>query len=384
MNYLIWKGNDSRNIKGLVISELPPISKPRMRAVETLVDGVDGSLIEEVGYEPYDRPVIIGMTSNADIDEVIRYFSGEGEVVFSNESDKYYKAKILEQIDFARLGRFRTAQVLFRVQPFKYQYQEARSNLWLNAKGGKNLLNPLKPTSANGVNVAYDKNNSILSLTSQGTSSRYTAMYNIEAEQGETVTFSAKLLDENCHVAMQEYTSDFVQVQQVYGDYENAEQTITISLTKKRADTRLRIVLYTSFEVPTGEITARYRCPMLTVNNADTTFDAYPVDDTVAVNAIKSFRVTNSGNYTSSPVIEIKGTGTVTFAFNDDELFRYTFPEKEDTVIIDSQQQDAYLGAVLKNRNMSGEFPVLPIGETDMTWEGVVSKLSISSRSRWL
>lgn len=124
MNKIIWKDIDSSTIKGLLICELPPITKPKMRVQETAIDGVDGSIIEELGYETYDKSIRIGLTRNFDIDEVIKYFTGEGNVVFSNEPNKYYKAKIIEQIDYTRLLRFREATVTFRVQPFKYEYQE--------------------------------------------------------------------------------------------------------------------------------------------------------------------------------------------------------------------------------------------------------------------
>ena len=120
MNYVIWNNKDSRDIKGLLISELPPITRPKMRVKETVIDGVDGSIIEEIGYESYDKPMVIGLKIGADIDEISEFFSGSGEVVFSNEPDKYYKATISNRIDFQRLLRYRVAQVTFRVQPFKY------------------------------------------------------------------------------------------------------------------------------------------------------------------------------------------------------------------------------------------------------------------------
>lgn len=124
MNYIKWKDIDSREIKGLIICELPPITKPNMRVAETVIDGVDGSIIEELGYESYDKALSIGLTQNANIDRVIEYFMGSGDVVFSNEKDKYYKATIISQVDYVRLARFRTAEVVFRVQPFKFDYLE--------------------------------------------------------------------------------------------------------------------------------------------------------------------------------------------------------------------------------------------------------------------
>ena len=124
MNYIIWNNKDSREIKGLLISELPPITKPQLRVKETVIDGVDGSIIEELGYESYDKTISIGLNIGADIDSVIEYLSGSGEIIFSNEPTKYYKAQIINRIDYARLARYRVANVAFRVQPFKYATDE--------------------------------------------------------------------------------------------------------------------------------------------------------------------------------------------------------------------------------------------------------------------
>ena len=124
MNYIIFNGKDSRDIKGLLISELPPITKPNIRVKETVIDGVDGSIIEELGYESYDKTVLIGLKIGADIDKITEFFTGNGEIVFSNEPDKYYIGRIIKNIDYARLSRFRVATVTFRVQPFKFNRVE--------------------------------------------------------------------------------------------------------------------------------------------------------------------------------------------------------------------------------------------------------------------
>jgi predicted phage tail component-like protein len=124
MNYILWNGKDSRDIKGLIISELPPITKPNMRVRETIVDGVDGSIIEEMGYESYDKTVAISLKIGADVDQINEFFTGNGQVTFSNEPDRYYIARIIKSIDYARLLRYRVATVTFRVQPFKYNRVE--------------------------------------------------------------------------------------------------------------------------------------------------------------------------------------------------------------------------------------------------------------------
>ncbi len=120
MNYIVWKGKDSTSLLGLKILQLPPITKAKKRVTETFINGVDGSIIEELGYDPYDKAVEIGLVGNFDIDEIINYFDGTGTITFSNEPTKYYNATIIDQIDFERLIRFRKATVKFRVQPYKY------------------------------------------------------------------------------------------------------------------------------------------------------------------------------------------------------------------------------------------------------------------------
>lgn len=231
MNYIIWNEQDSRYINGLVICELPPISKPQMRVAETVIDGVDGSYIEELGYASYDKTLLVGITPQANIDEIVKFFSGKGEVVFSNEPDKFYKAHIVNQIDYARLVRFKTATIVFRVQPFKYKLNEIPVNV---------------STSGN--------------------------LYLVE----------------------------------------------------------------------------------------------------------------NSGTETSRPLIHLNGSGTVECRVNGDLFFSYKFPSNETDVYIDSELQDAYVGSVLKNRNMVGGFPVLQSGFNEVEFTGTLNLVEINARSRWL
>ena len=231
MNYIIWNNKDSRDIKGLIISELPPITKPNMRVKETVIDGVDGSIIEELGYESYNKTVAVGLKADADIDKITEFFTGNGEIVFSNEPDKYYIARVIKNIDYLRLLRYRVATVTFRVQPFKY----------------------------NRVEVA------------------------------------------------REATYD--------------EQSMTVK---------------------------------------------------------------NIGNYTAKPIITMTGSGTIELNVNGKKVCRYTFPSDENTVVLDSEKQDAYWEDILKNRNMEGEFPIFEKGINVITWSGTVDSIRIKKYSRWL
>lgn len=211
----------------MIICSLPPITKPPMRFGETTVDGRDGSVIEELGYGSYEKTISVGLCGVFDINEVISYFSGSGRLELSNEPDFYYKAAILSQIDYNRLLRFRTADIKFKVQPYKYSAETP------------------------------------LTLVSSGT-------------------------------------------------------------------------------------------------------------------------VKNYGNTISKPILTICGSGTVELKIDGVTYFSYTFPENETTVTIDSEKEDAYEDTYLRNRNMTGEFPKLEVGNNQITVSGNVTSITVENRSRWI
>ena len=128
-NYIILNGVNSNTITGLLISTLPPITKPKQRTQTEEIDGRDGDIVTKLGYSAYDKEIEIGLYGNYDTDEVIEYFNSEGTIVFSNEADKYYNYQIVNQIDFEKLIRFKTAKVSLHVQPFKYPLVEATINI---------------------------------------------------------------------------------------------------------------------------------------------------------------------------------------------------------------------------------------------------------------
>lgn len=123
-NEIILNNRSSKEIKGLLIQELPPITKPLIRTTIEEIDGRDGDIITKLGYSAYNKEITIGLYGKFDIDEVISFFDSEGKVIFSNEPDKYYNYQIIDQIDFERLVRYRTAKVTMHCQPFKYAVHE--------------------------------------------------------------------------------------------------------------------------------------------------------------------------------------------------------------------------------------------------------------------
>lgn len=142
-DYIILNNQNSNEITGLLIQILSPISQPKIRTNIEEIDGRDGDIITKLGYSAYNKKITIGLYGNYDVDQVIAYFTNNqsGKVTFSNEEDKYYNYEILEQIDFERLIRFKTADVTFHIQPFKYSNVETAKTFTITNETSLNIRN---------------------------------------------------------------------------------------------------------------------------------------------------------------------------------------------------------------------------------------------------
>lgn len=118
--YVIINGRDSRRVQGLLITNLPPITVPKMRTKAETIDGRDGDIITELGFSAYDKELKIALTYDYNVDDVISYFASSGRIVFGNEPEKYYRFAMYDKIDFEKLIRFKKAKVNLHVQPFKF------------------------------------------------------------------------------------------------------------------------------------------------------------------------------------------------------------------------------------------------------------------------
>lgn len=152
--YIIINGVSSKSVGGLLIQNLPAISKPKIRTSVEEIDGRDGDIVTTLGYAAYDKTFDIGLYGDYNVDDIIDFFNvTSGKVTFSNEIDKYYNFAIYNQIDLERLVRFRKAKVTMHVQPFKYSatdspisndYPSGTTNSTIKVRNKGNIVS--KPT----------------------------------------------------------------------------------------------------------------------------------------------------------------------------------------------------------------------------------------------
>lgn len=121
--YVIINGISSDTINGMQVLELPPITVPKMRRNRDIIDGRAGDIITELGYDAYDKTIRILLHDTYDMDQVVSFFNQKGEITFSNDPF-VYTFEMIEQIDFERAVKFKTAEITFHVQPYKMSLTE--------------------------------------------------------------------------------------------------------------------------------------------------------------------------------------------------------------------------------------------------------------------
>lgn len=358
MNFVILNGVKSTTIQGLLIQALPPISKPLMRTSIEEIDGRDGDIVTKLGYSAYDKEMSIGLFGDYDVDEVINYFNSEGVVIFSNEPDKFYNYQIINQIDFEKLLRFKTATVTFHVQPFKYSAiddallftkEKLRMKPYTSTQRGVTLKVESGEISVKGnatsdvefyvpiENMILDVGNYKLSATADGTGSSGCTMRVIDStpRDEESLGGTAIQLEDNVE-------------QDLSATIESSEEFhyIWLSMTSGSA---MNFIL---------------------------SVDVIDLD-------IDSFTIMNRGNTISRPTLTLYGNGDVDLYVNGKKIFELALNEY---MTIDAEAMNAYKGDTLVNRSVVGDYSDLNfnIGSNTISWVGNLTKIEVEKGSRWI
>lgn len=92
--------------------------------------------------------------------------------------------------------------------------------------------------------------------------------------------------------------------------------------------------------------------------------------------------ITNPTNYWSKPVYRIYGSGTVRLRVND-TTNALQIRDIEDYAVVDTERVIAY-NADKKVYYTTGNFPLLPVGESTIYWDGNVTEIKLLPNWRWL
>jgi predicted phage tail component-like protein len=148
MSYFIFNNIRSDDMH-LYIEHLPPIIKPPERYDLIKTSGSSIVRINEQGYDIYEKTVAIGFNEQ-NIESVMNWLRGQGQLIFSNELDKYYDVYIPNQIDYEKALRFRKANIVFLTQPYKHATGEEETTSRIVINQGNTECLPLMTIYGSG------------------------------------------------------------------------------------------------------------------------------------------------------------------------------------------------------------------------------------------
>ena len=365
-NSIILNERSSDDITGLLIQELPAISKPLIRTEVETIDGRDGDVITKLGYAAYDKEFSIGLYGDYDINEIIAFFDSKGRVTFSNEEDKYYLYEIYEQIDFERLVRFRTAKVKMHVQPFKYSTEEKAKSF----KVGSNLLNlPNFTKTTNGVTIRVENGSISVSGTPTAATEFYVPTGGLKLAAGSYTLKATANGTRAAGASIRLIGSTPSNADSFGGNYVGLQDGNEVTLTDTLANAKTFNYLW--FYITTG-------------GEVNFTVDASVEGET----SIQSVTIANSGNIYSRPQLTLVGTGAINLSLNGEQIFVVQLGNDTNSITIDAAALEAYYGSpdTLANRAVDGDYDnfKLNIGKNTLSWSGVLTEIAINNYSRWI
>lgn len=101
---------------------MPPIIKAERDVDKVEVKGRDGFLTNDLGtYKGVLKSVECSITDLENIDFICAWLTGSGDIIFSNEPSKTYKAIIINKIEFSKVVKDMHSFIIqFDCQPHKY------------------------------------------------------------------------------------------------------------------------------------------------------------------------------------------------------------------------------------------------------------------------
>lgn len=398
-DYVIINGVNSSTIQGLAISKLPSITKPLIRTQVEEIDGRDGDLITELGYSSYDKQLEIGLYGNFNIDAIIKYFTGEGTIIFSNEPNKYYNFKILNQIDYEKLLKFKTAVVTIHCQPFKYLVNETP----VEASGGGEavLLKNLQVNDdISNMTFLVDTTGYTYQQLTNGISGIGTGITNGLASFGTQDELNGIMVMCTDGIGIPYMLSAFG----LTDIYKPDDTLFTNDLVNDHLYIWYILALYNEAH-PDAPI---LKCYVLNDLTSGTQYGEIELSDNYILleletghfsqsaiwNCMKlqssggfGMTINNTGNIYAKPILTIEGSGDIEVNLNDIQILEIALGDNG-SITIDVPNLEAYKTSdgTLLNRLVTGDYAKLIIqeGENSITFGGNVTGASITHYTRWI
>ena len=407
MNFIILNGKKSTEVAGLMIQSLPPVVKPPMRVQLDEVDGRDGDIITPLGFSGYDRTVKIGLRGVYDEDDIVQYFNSSGKVIFSNEPDKVYDYIIAESFSLDRLRRFREADVVFHVQPYKYSVVP---EINIPAEVVSNCAIPKLPfamdRSANWYEWDYDDGVFTFSCEKGD---------HLEWYQGGVKKYRPPFPEPNTY-QMANPAMILPGTYDIYLTVESGEIVdggLLFGLTGTKTISANEIIAgyemgYTTpcvivDEPGTYHVTLTATEPFVADSvyirivfghNEDENHDFWAIIQNLVFSDLQinastagtaGVAVTNRGNTVSAPIYTIQGALNCSFKVNNNDPVVISASEATD-LVIDTEKMQAYSGSTLKNRLCSGNYANLHLqpGINTISMTGTFTGFIVSNYSRWI
>lgn len=119
-NTFIWNGRKAEN-EGVKTISLPDIKASTERKTETTIPGRDGVLTELDGYDADTKQIVADYEGNNPF-RLTQWLKGDGEIIFGNLPDRYYKARVNNMIPISQIieNQMYAFPIELRCQPYGY------------------------------------------------------------------------------------------------------------------------------------------------------------------------------------------------------------------------------------------------------------------------
>lgn len=133
--YFIFNDVNSKD-RGVIVNNLPPISKPERSFEEINVPGRNGNLyIDNKCYNSFQYEITCTLMPGSNIRTIAQWLNGLGKLTICTELDKFYNVVIKNQIDFEQVYRVcNEFTIIFDVNPIAYSVREKELTLTNNTQ----------------------------------------------------------------------------------------------------------------------------------------------------------------------------------------------------------------------------------------------------------